>query len=77
MVLGRAMLLMAIGIAIGGAASWYFSAGVRSFLFGIQPTDSLTIAGVTLVLLLIGAFACLVPARRAAGTDPVATLRFE
>ena len=50
---------------------------IRGLLFDIQPTDPLTIAGVTVVMLVVGVLACLIPARRAAGTDAVAALRFE
>jgi len=77
MVLGRAMLLMAIGIAIGGAASWYFSAGVRSFLFGIQPTDKTIFAAALGTLLAAGLIASAIPASRAAGVNPIVALRHE
>jgi putative ABC transport system permease protein len=77
MVLGRAMLLMIVGIAIGGAASWYFSAGVRSFLFEIQPTDKTIFAIALGTLLAAGLIASVIPARRAAGVDPLVALRHE
>ena len=61
-----------------GIGGTHFSAGViRGLLFGVQPDDPLTIAGVTVVLLVIGVLACLIPARRASGTDAIAALRFE
>jgi ABC-type lipoprotein release transport system permease subunit len=41
----------------------------------VEGTDPLTFGGVILVLLLTGAAACLVPARRAAGVDPALALR--
>jgi predicted permease len=77
LVIRQGMAHVVFGLAAGVIVALFLGRAIRGLLFGIQPTDSLTIAGVTLVLLLIGAFACLVPARRAAGTDPVATLRFE
>jgi ABC-type lipoprotein release transport system permease subunit len=46
-------------------------------LFGVQPMDPLTITGVTVVLLVVGALACLIPACRAIGADAIAALRFE
>ena len=77
MVLGRAALLMSIGVAIGGVASWYFSAGVRAFLFQIQPTDGAVFAGALATLLAAGLLASAIPARRAAAVDPLVALRHE
>jgi len=50
---------------------------IRGLLFGVQPTDPLTIAGVGAVLLVVSVLACLIPARRAAGADAIVALRFE
>jgi predicted permease len=77
MVLGRAVVLMATGIALGGIASWYFSAGVRSFLFQIQPTNAGIFAAALGILLTAGLVASAIPARRAAGVDPLVALRHE
>ena len=44
-------------------------------LFDIRPTDALTYAGVTAVLVLVAIAACLMPARRAASVDPMIALR--
>jgi ABC-type lipoprotein release transport system permease subunit len=46
-------------------------------LFETQPSDPATIGGVMVVLLIVGALACLIPARRAAATDAVSALRFQ
>jgi putative ABC transport system permease protein len=77
MVLGRASVLMAIGLAIGGAVSWYFSAGVRAFLFDVQPNDGGIFALALGTLAVAGLVASVVPARRAAGVDPLIALRSE
>jgi predicted permease len=77
LVIRQGMAPVVLGLAAGVAAALFLGEAIRSLLFGIQPADPLTIAGVTTVLLVVGALACLIPARRAAGTDPVAALRCE
>ena len=48
---------------------------ITGLLFHVNTTDPLTFAGMSLVLVLIAAVACLVPARRAATVDPLVALR--
>jgi putative ABC transport system permease protein len=77
MVLRRAGLLMLLGLAIGGAGAWYLSAGVKSFLFEVQPNDIGIFAAALAVLACAGLLASALPARRAATVDPVIALRSE
>jgi predicted permease len=67
--------LMAVGVGIGLLLSVGVGMGLRSLLIGISPADPLTYGAVLLVLTAVAAAACLLPARRAAAVDPVATLR--
>ena len=77
MVLRRAALLMAAGLAIGGLVAWYLSASVKSFLFEIDPNDVVVFVVALGVLALAGLVASAVPARRAASVDPLVALRHE
>ena len=77
MVLKRATVLMAIGLAIGGAGAWLLSARVKDFLFEVQPTDLGAFAGALAVLAIAGLAASAIPARRAASVDPMVALRQE
>ena len=76
-VLGRGMVMGGVGLAIGGAIAVAFGRTVRSLLFGVQPTDPLTIGGVALLVIVAVAAASYLPARRAASLNPVDVLRSE
>jgi predicted permease len=67
--------LVLIGLAVGIPASLAASRLLRSQLFGVQASDPLAYVAVTVVLMVVAFAACLVPARRAAGVDPMVALR--
>jgi putative ABC transport system permease protein len=77
LVIGQGMVPVVLGLTAGVVVALFLGRAIRGLLFGVQPTNLFTIAGVTSVLLVVGALACFIPARRAAGTDAVAALRFE
>jgi ABC-type antimicrobial peptide transport system permease subunit len=77
MVLRDALALVILGLAIGLPASWAAAKQIRSVLFDVQPADPLTYTGTLTTLLLCGAIAAWLPARRAAGIDPNRVLRQE
>jgi putative ABC transport system permease protein len=77
MVLRRAATLMAAGLLIGGLGAWYLSAGLKSFLFEVQPDDLGIFAAALAVLACAGLLASALPARRAATVDPLIALRSE
>jgi predicted permease len=69
--------VVAAGAAIGLLLSVGAGFGLRGLLIGVQPTDPITYAVVTLLLLVVAFLACAIPARRAAVLDPALTLRDE
>jgi putative ABC transport system permease protein len=71
---GRLVLL---GLVIGVAASLASTRLLRSQLFGVEPADPLSYVAVALVLGFVAFVACYIPARRAAGVDPIVALRQE
>jgi predicted permease len=77
MVLGRAGGLMFLGLLVGGAGAWYLRAGLKTFLFEVQPNDAGIFAGALVVLACAGLLASALPARRAATVDPLIALRSE
>ena len=74
-VLGEGALQAAIGLAIGLAASLAVMRGLQSILFGVEPTDPLTLLGVAIALMAVAVLAVAVPAIRAMRVDPVEAMR--
>jgi len=77
MVLRETCLLVAIGIAIGILVALGASRLISTLLFGLKPTDPLTISVAALLMVAAAVFAGYVPARRAARVDPMVALRYE
>jgi ABC-type antimicrobial peptide transport system permease subunit len=77
MVLGQGARLAGLGISIGLVAALGLTRIMASFLFGVRPTDPLTFAAVSLLLVGIALLACYLPARRATQVDPMLALRHE
>jgi ABC-type antimicrobial peptide transport system permease subunit len=75
LVLRHGLALTAFAVAVGLAAALAAARLLRSQLFGVSPTDPLTFAGVPLVVAAVALLATYVPARRAAGVDPMEALR--
>jgi putative ABC transport system permease protein len=77
MMLRRGLMLIGIGMGFGLLISIATVRSLRSFLFGVQPLDAMTYAGVVIALLLLGTLAAWVPAQRAASIEPSEALRTE
>jgi putative ABC transport system permease protein len=77
LVVRQGMTMTLVGLALGLFGAFGLSRVLRGLLFGVSPTDPLTFGGVSLVLLAVALFACLIPARRATRVDPIVALRTE
>jgi putative ABC transport system permease protein len=75
LVVTQGLLVTCPGLAAGLVTSFLLGRSISTFLYGVSPHDPLTFAAVPIVLGLIAALACFVPARRAARVDPVTVLR--
>jgi predicted permease len=74
-VIGKTLRLAVFGIVIGGLASLALAKAIASLLYGTEPTDPVTFAGMVLLLGGVALLAGYLPARRASRIDPMIALR--
>lgn len=74
-VLRGALAVVGIGIALGLTAALFCSRIIQGLLYGVDATDPLTLAAAAVLVLAVSLGASLLPARRAAGIDPVVALK--
>jgi ABC-type antimicrobial peptide transport system permease subunit len=77
MILGGAVRVMAIGIAVGLLAAGFLTRALDSVLYGVGTLDALTFVSVPAVIGIVGIVAGAVPALRAARVDPLESMRAE
>src|SRR2546423_891003 len=77
MVLRETLYLVLAGLVIGVPAALLGARLISSQLFGLSPTDPLTLIGAAAVLTVVALLAGYLPARRAARVDPLRALRYE
>ncbi|MGA9770127.1 MAG: ABC transporter permease [Blastocatellia bacterium] len=77
LVLGRGLVPVLIGVALGLSAAFVVTRVLTSFLYGLSATDLTTFIGAPLALVGVALGACFIPARRATKVDPMIALRYE
>ena len=75
--MGQGMRLVFVGLVIGLGGALALTRLMSSLLFGVSTTDAATFVAVGVGLMVVGVFACYLPARRATKVDPLVALRYE
>jgi len=75
LVIGQGMRLAGVGLVLGLGGALALTRAMKSLLVGVSPTDPATFAAISVFFLVVAVLACWLPARRAAGVDPVVALR--
>jgi putative ABC transport system permease protein len=77
MVLGQGMKLALLGVVIGLVSAFALTRLMETMLFGVEPTDKLTFAAISIMLITVALLACYLPGRRATKVEPTISLRYE
>jgi ABC-type antimicrobial peptide transport system permease subunit len=77
MIVGEAITVAVVGVAVGLAAGFGSAQFIRGMLFGVTPADPLTLTFAACLMLLVATVASFLPARRASKADPCIALRTE
>jgi putative ABC transport system permease protein len=75
LVLRDAIAIGLSGITVGLSVAYVLTRYLGSFLYGVGRTDSFSYIVVAAIVAVVASVACIVPARRAAGIDPLVALR--
>jgi ABC-type antimicrobial peptide transport system permease subunit len=75
--LKRGLVQLALGLGLGLPAALGLASVARFQLVEIEPSDPVTMIGITVILVAVALASCLLPARKAAKVDPMTALRSE
>jgi predicted permease len=73
----QGLVLTLVGIVVGIGAAASVTRYLVSLLYGVRPTDPWTFGGIAILLGIVAACACYIPARKAMRVDPMVALRHE
>ncbi|MGH9345072.1 MAG: FtsX-like permease family protein, partial [Terriglobia bacterium] len=77
MVLRESLILVGLGLAIGLPVALAADRLISKMLFGLKPTDPISVLAAVVLMLAVAMLAGYVPARRASRVDPMVALRYE
>ena len=77
LILLEGMVLISAGAALGLVLAYLFGRGLASLLFGVHPSDPISLLGATIVLVAVGSIGFYIPAHRAVCIDPMVALHYE
>src|SRR5207237_2594125 len=77
LIVGQGVRIAALGVVIGTVATWFVAQVLSKLLSGVTPRDPVILTATAALLAAVAVVASFIPARRAAGTDPLAALRSE
>jgi ABC-type antimicrobial peptide transport system permease subunit len=77
MIVREVLAIAGAGIAVAIPAAWWLGRLVAAQLYGVVPTDALSIGGAVVLLTAVAVVSGLVPSVRAARIDPTRALRFQ
>ena len=75
LIVGRGLMLAAIGIVLGAVAAIGVTRTIQTLLVGVRATDPATFVAIAVLFIVVATAACGIPAYRASRLDPTAALR--
>jgi predicted permease len=77
LILREGLALISAGAALGLVVAYLFGRGLASLLYGVHPSDPISLLGAVILFVAVGSIAFYIPARRAVCIDPMEALRYE